>query len=260
MTPIHRAALALALHALAQPAYAQWQADIGLGTRKVTLTEYDNGGARLVRESGWLPGVALQAGYTAGNVTWLAGAEGYRGGIDYRGRTQAGAGAASTTATGLATARIGAGYAPARGVSVLAALEAERWRRDIRGTAGAAGLQETYRTRRLVLGASKSWQPALGVVSLDGAAVLAAPERLRVGFSGLLDPAALTTRRGHGARLGAVLRPAFAPRLAVRAQYDWSRTPRSADAPLTANGRLVGTVAQLAHERQAFTLTLSAMF
>lgn len=260
MTPIHRAALAVALYALAQPVYAEWQAGIGLGTRNVTHTEYDTGDSRLVRESGWLPGLVLQAGYTAGNITWLAGLEGYRGTIDYRGRTQAGAGAASTTATGLATARIGASYALRRGLSVLAAVEAERWRRDIRATAGAAGLQETYRTRRLVLGASQTWQQALGAVALDGAAVLAAPERLQVGFSGLLDPAALTTRRGHGARLGVLLRPAFAPRLAVRAQYDWSRTPRSADAPLTANGQLVGAVAQPEHVRQAWTLALSAMF
>ena len=260
MTPIHRAAFAVALHALAQPSYAQWQADIGLSARSVTHTDSDPGGARLVRESGWLPGVALQAGYTAGKLTWLIGAEGYRGDIDYRGRTQAGVGAASTTATGLGTVSIGARHALARGVAVLAAVEAEHWRREIRGTAGAAGLQERYRTRRLVVGADHTWQPAMGTVTLDAAALLAAPERLRVGFSGLLDPAALTTRRGHGVRLGTTVHPAFAPRLALRARYDWSKTPRSAEAPLTANGRFVGTVAQPEHERQAFTLTLSTPF
>lgn len=260
MTPIHRAALAVALYALAQPSYAQWQADIGLSARSVTHTEYDTGGGRLVRESGWLPGLALQAGYTTGKLTWLIGAEAYRGDIDYRGRTQAGVGAASTTATGLGTLSIGARHALTGGIAVLAVVEAEYWRRDIRGTAGAAGLQERYRTRRLVLGADHTWQPALGAMTLDAALVLAAPAHLRVGFSGLLDPAAFTTRRGHGIRLGTTMRPAFAPQLALRARYDWSRTPRSADAPLTSAGRFVGTVAQPEHVRQAVTLTLSTLF
>jgi len=261
MTPILRTAYAAALYLLlGQAAHAQWQAGIGIGTRAVTHTEYDTSGRRLVRESGWLPGLALQAGYRAGDLAWFAGADGYRGDIDYRGRSQAGVGAASTTATRFTAGRIGATYALAYGMSLLAAVEAERWRRDIQGTGNAAGLQEVYRSRRLMLGASRAWQPPVGQLASDAAAVLAAPERLRVGFSGLLDPTAFATRRGHGVRLGAALRPAAAPSLEVRGQYDWIKTPRSADAPLSYQGQLAGTVAQPEHIRQAFTITLSTLF
>jgi len=46
----------------------------------------------------------------------------------------------------------------------------------------------------------------------------------------------------------------------TRTQYGWSRMPRSEDGPSTANGQLVGSMAQPEHVRQAWTLALSAMF
>lgn len=261
MTPILRAGLATALYAsLLQPACAEWQGSIGPSVRNATHTEYGPMGRRLVREDGWLPGLALQAGYRTGKLTWLAGADWYHGNIDYRGQTQNGAAASSKTATGLVAGRIGAAYALPYDYSVQAAVEVDRWKRDIQGTAGAAGLQERYRSTRLVAGASKAWHPAAGSVSVDAAAVVAAPERLHVGFSGVLDPVSFETRRGYGARLGAAMRPAFAPWLEIRGRYDWIKTPRSGDASVTANGLYAGTVAQPEHVRQAVSLTVAAVF
>ncbi|WP_323142399.1 hypothetical protein [Massilia phyllosphaerae] len=261
MTSILRAGLAAALYAsLIHPACAQWQGSIGPSVRNVTHTETAPGGRRLVKEDGWLPGVALQAGYRSGNITWFGGADWYHGNIDYQGQTQNGAAASSKTATGLAAGRIGAAYALTGDYAVQAAIEVDRWKRDIRGTAAAAGLQESYRSTRLVAGASKAWQPAAGKVSVDAAAVLAAPERLHVGFSGVLDPVAFDTRRSYGVRLGAAMRPAVAPWLEVRGRYDWLKTPRSGDASVTANGQYAGTVAQPEHERKGFTLTVAAVF
>lgn len=261
MTPILRAGLAAALYAsLIHPACAEWQGSIGPSVRNVTHTEYGPTGRRLVKEDGWLPGLALDAAYRSGKLTWLAGADWYHGNIDYQGQTQLGAAASSRTSTGLASGRIGAAYALPYDYSVQALVEVDRWKRDIRGTAGAAGLQETYRSTRLVAGAHKNWHPAAGTVSVDAAAVVAAPERLHVGFSGLLDPVSFDTRRGYGARLGAAMRPAFAPWLEVRGRYDWLKTPRSADASVTANGLYAGTVAQPEHVRQGFTLTVAATF
>jgi hypothetical protein len=147
-----------------------------------------------------------------------------------------------------------------RDYSILAAFEVERWQRDIRGSGSSAGLQETYRTRRWIAGVGKAWHPAAGMVSADAGVVLAQPERLQVGFSGLLDPVSFETRRSHGIRLGADLRPAWAPWLALRSRYDWVKTPRSGDAAVTRNGQFAGTVAQPAHARQALTLTVAAAF
>jgi len=261
MTPILRAGLAAALYAsLIHPACAEWQGSIGPSVRNVTHTEYDTTGRRLVREDGWLPGVALQGGYRSGKLSWFAGADWYHGNIDYEGRTQNGAPASSKTATGLVAGRIGAAYALPHDYAVQAAIEIDRWKRDIQGTANAAGLQETYRSTRLVAGAAKTWHPAAGTVSVDASAVVAAPERLHVGFSGVLDPVSFDTRRGYGVRLGAAMRPAFVPWLEVRGRYDWIKTPRSGDAGVTANGLYAGSVAQPEHERQAFTLTVAAAF
>jgi hypothetical protein len=261
MNPLLRAGLgATCSLLLMHPASAQWQGKAGLGARYVSHTEYDSAGRRLVRESGWLPGLALDAAWTTGNATWFAGVNWYRADIGYRGQTQLGAAADSSTATTLATLRLGGTHLLAHGVSITAALEADRWQRDIHGTSAGAGLQERYRSERFILGASKTWRPATGVVVTDAAFVLSTPERMRVGFSGLLDTATLTTRRAPGLRIGASLHPAFAPTLEFRGAYDWIRIERSGDAPVTRNGQFAGTVAQPEHVRQGVSLTVSRLF
>jgi hypothetical protein len=261
---MRRAACVAALYALCSStagaqSQGQWQGSIGAGARNVTHTEYDLAGRQLVREDGWLPGASLRAAYQLGGVTWFGGADWYQGGIDYRGRTQAGVNATSTTSTRLTAARLGASYALGRH-AVLAALEIDRWQRGILGTAGGSGLQETYRSTRLLLGAGTTWRPAAGAVSAEGAVVLAAPERMRIGFSGLFDPVSLDTRRGRGLRFEAGIRPAWAPSLQLRGRADWLNVPRSGEAPLTANGAFRGTVTQPEHVRKALTLELAYLF
>jgi len=255
------AGLGIALSAaFAAPASAQWQASLGLGARSATHTEYDLAGRRVVRERGLLPGVALGAAYQAGDLAWSAAIDGYRGDIDYHGQTQGGVRAASSTSTVLASLRIDAAYVLGRDVAALAALEWDRWRRTIHQAGANAGLEESYRSRRLLAGARKTWRPAPGLVRADAAFVLSEPERLRVDFSGMFDTVSFDTKRGRGVRLGVSLVPAFARHLEFSARYDRIRIPRSADAPLTAGGQIRGMVAQPEHRRQAFTVTASALF
>lgn len=262
MKLILRVGLATAMQTLLMlPASAQWQGAVGLSRRDVSHTEYDKAGRQLVREAGWLPGVALNAAYKAGACTWFAEGETYNRAIEYRGQTQAGVPVDSKTSTGLTIFRGGGTYALSGNYSVLAAVEWEKWRRDIIGVRGAAGLQEEYRSSRLVAGASKSWHPAAaGALSVDAAVVISEPERLRVQFSGILDPAALTTKWSQGIRIGASIRPSFAPYLGLRARYEWTKIARSGDAPVTLNGQLMGTIAQPEHEKQALTITISTIF
>lgn len=244
---------------LMHPAAAQWQGKAGLGVHHAGHAEYD-GDRVLVRESGWLPGVLLEGSYTSGKLSWFAAGDWYHAGIDYRGQTQSGTAASSRTATTLATLRLGGNYRLAADFSLTAAVEADLWRRDIRSTSAATGLQERYRSERFVVGAARTWRPAAGPVLTDLALLLSTPERMRVDFSGLLDQATLRTRRAPGLRLGASFYPAFAPSLELRAAYDWMRIKRSGDAPVTRNGRFVGTVAQPEHVRQGVSLTLSRLF
>jgi len=261
MKPLFSAALGAALSlSLIQPASAQWQAQAGAGMRAVSHTETDNAGRRLVRESGWLPGLALQADYTSGKLTWSGALDWYRGDIDYRGQTQAGVAAASRTATGLTTLRVDAAYAIQNGYAATAAVEADRWKRDIRGTGNKVGLQERYRSERLIVGLTKAWQLPGAVVAANAAVLFATPERMRVGFSGVLDPVPLKTKRGHGIRIGAQYRPAFAPSLELRAAFDWIKVGRSEEAPVTRDGQFAGTVAQPEHVRQGLSVTVSRLF
>jgi hypothetical protein len=260
MKPVQRAALVAALYTLlSSPASAEWQGSIGAGARRAIHTEVDLAGQQLVREDGWLPGLSLGAACRQDKLTWSGGVDWYRGDLDYRGRTQAGAAAASTTATRLASARLGAAYALGD-FYALTVLEIDHWQRDIVGTAAAAGLQESYRSRRLLLGGGVNWQPAAGAVSADAALVLAAPEHMRIGFSGLFDPVSLDTRRGRGLRLAAALRPAWASSLQLQAGADWLKVPRSGAAALTVNGAFRGTVTQPEHTRKALTLELATVF
>lgn len=244
----------------AAPAHAQWQVGAGPGLRHAVHGEYDAAGQRLVRETGWLPGVALQAAYTAGPLTWTAGADLYRGDIDYDGRTQAGQPARSTTSTALATAAAGVAWTFAGATALLASVEFDRWRRDIAGTASASGLQERYRSTRLYAGVARSLRTGVGTLAGEASLFTSAPERMHVAFSGQFDPAAFDGARVHGLRLGLALRPAQASWLEVRARFDRAGTGRSGDVPLTANGRYRGSVAQPEHVRQAVTFTVAAMY
>jgi hypothetical protein len=262
MKLIHRIGLAAAMQAvLMMPASAQWLGAIGLSRLEATHTEYDKAGRQLVREAGWLPGVAVNAAYKMSDYTWFA-----EGGIasrdlKYHGQTQSGIPVESRTSTGLASFRIGGMYALNDSYSVLAAIELEKWRRHIIGVRGAAGLQEKYRSRRLIAGAKRTWRPAAtGTVSVDAAVVISEPERLHVGFSGLLDPARLETKRSQGIRIGTSLRPFFAPYLELRSHYDWIRIPRSADTTVTLEGKFMGTIAQPEHEKRVLTFTMSYVF
>ena len=208
-----------------------------------------------------MPGTVLNAAFKAGRLTSFTEAEISKGSIEYHGQTQGGVAAESRTSMEVAVLRLGGAYAFGENYAALAALEWERSTRAIIGIEGTAGLQEKYRTRRLIAGARKTWHPAVaGAVAVDAGIVLSEPERLQVGFSGLLDPASLETRRSHGIRIGTTFRPAFAPWLEVRSRFDWARIPRSDDAPVTLNGQFRGTIAQPEHDMRAVTLTASAVF
>jgi hypothetical protein len=146
-------------------------------------------------------------------------------------------------------------------LALFVALEWERWTRNIEGAQGAAGLQERTDTGRISAGIRKQWHAdGSGALFAELALVLAAPGRLRVGFSGMLDSASLNTPSSHGLRLGAGMRPAFAPQLELHLGYDWIRVTRSSDVPIALGGRPIGTMAQPEHRQRAITLSASFIF
>lgn len=112
----------------------------------------------------------------------------------------------------------------------------------------------------MLLGLDGSLPTVHGDVTAGVALLLAAPEKLRVGFSGQFDDASLDTRSGHGMRFGLGWHPAAWPRLELRAGLDWYKADRSADAALSRNGRHAGTVAQPEHAVTSMRLAVHYRF
>jgi hypothetical protein len=259
---IARIALGACALASAAPVHAEWQHAIGIAERQFTVNEYSSlTGRRIVHEQGWMPGLEARTAYLAGVWSWSAEGEWYGGDIDYLDQGRIGPPLSSTTGTGLLQLRGKMAYGFADAWSVFAALEWQRWRRDIRGTANVGGLNELSRSERLLLGLE--WgarRDAPSAWAASAAVVLARPERLQVGFSGRYDDVEFDTRSAIGARLGTAWR--IGEHWQVRADVDWMRIPRSDAVPLMKNGVGVsgGTVTQPEHEMRSITLGLRYLF
>lgn len=254
------AACATAVSAWATPAAAAWDNAFGAGARYQSVSEYNTAGNRTVRELGWLPGVEARLGYTWQDWTLFGEADFYGGTLDYVGSTQSGQPYGSSTGTQFLRLRSGARYAFTPWLAAQAAVEWERWNRDIRGSASVAGLQERSTSTRLLLGGETTWHFGPGRLSADAAVVFSTPERLHVGFSGVLDEANFQTRSSTGVRFGIAFRPAALPSLELRAQADWIRVGRSEPVTASIGGRPVGTVAQPEHVKQSLTLSARYRF
>lgn len=253
-------AAAVCAGCLVAPVHAQWEPALGIAARQFTVREYDAGGRRIVREQGWLPGLEGRLAYRTG--AWLLSAQAahYQHDIDYHGQTQLGAPVDSRTGTALTQAGAGIAYALNDTLSASLAVELERWRRDIHAAGRVQGLQERTLSRRLLLGLDARYPTAHGEFTAGAALLLAAPEKLRVGFSGQFDDASFDTRPAHGLRLGLGWHPAAWPRLELRAGLDWWKVERSADVALYRNGRLAGFVAQPEHAVSSMRLAVLYRF
>jgi hypothetical protein len=246
----------------AQPAYGQWQFSIGAGARLATTREFTASGARLVEERGWLPGLELGASYRSGPWRVAINGEIYRHNLDYDGQLQNGVPFATTTGTVQDRLALEVGRQLNDRLSLLAGVELDRWHRQIYGSGTVLGLDERYRSSRLLLGAESAiLKTAYFDMSIRALLVRAQPEHLDVAFGNqLFDDAALTTQAATGLRLGAELIPAAAPAMRINFGVETLRIGRSADARLTRNGVASGTVSQPEHRRNAVTLRVRYQF
>jgi opacity protein-like surface antigen len=246
----------LALSALLLPAcaFAQWQVAADAGLRYVRNTESGVDGSQMVREYGWLPGVGATAGYATGDWRIAMAGEIYGGNIAYNGQLQSGARFDSNTDTTQSRIRFELGRQVTDALQLLAGIEYDYWKRDIRGTANVAGLQEQYNSWRLLAGAKgRVAQWDAGTLHLQGLLVFSEPEHLTVRFDQqLFDDANFSTKSAVGLRFGAGFQPTALPNFSVLAELEWIDIGRSDNAVLRRNGVPVGTVTQPQHERTAF--------
>lgn len=228
--------------------------------RHAAMTEFAADGARLVRESGWLPGAGAMLAWrtglldVAGKVQWHGAA------LDYDGRLQNGAPHSTSTDTVLSQVQLGLGYRVLAGTRAYAALEHDAWRRDIRGSDGVTGLRERSTAMRLLLGAEQSWSGGGGAWTAGAALLRARPERLRLDTHGLYDSAVLRTRAatGYVATLG--WQPPGWQRWSLQGQWDYIRVPRSAVQAATRAGIPAGAFTQPEHVRKGAVLSVRYAF
>lgn len=226
------------------------------------MQEVAASGKRLVQERGWLPGLELGASYAGQDWRFRISGETYRNDIGYEGQLQNGA--AFSTSTGTVQNRLA--FEVERQINasliLLGGVELDRWQRRIQGKGSVAGLDENYRSTRLLLGAgTATMKTSYFDVSTKALLVIAQPERLHVSFGNqLFDDAELETRSATGLRLEAELIPAGAPDMLLSLGFDTLRIARSDDAVLTKNGLAVGSVAQPEHRRNAFSVRMRYQF
>nr|WP_314627042.1 hypothetical protein [uncultured Noviherbaspirillum sp.] len=229
--------------------------------RHAGVSEYSAAGERIVRESGWLPGLAGRLAYRSGAWELFGAAALYRGDIGYDGQLQNGRTYRSQTGTRMAEAQLGVRYRVLDATDIVAALGYDAWQRHIRGDASAAGLQEHTQSSRLLIGIEQAWRLGSdGKLTAGASLVHAAPERLRIGFSGLLDDASMRTRSATGYLLALRYRPDQVSKLAYGAQFDYMKVPRSAAHQVTRDGRAAGAVTQPEHVRANVTLSVHYSF
>jgi len=247
-----RVATAALVAAVAFPAHAI-DTTVDASVASYRLHELARDGSTLVRETGVAPGLRLRLEQTLAD-TWTAraalGAWATR--ADYAGRTQGGAPAASHTDAQALVVEAGLAWRPTDGAwRIEGALQVERFRRHIVGTAGAAGLDERLTQPRVLLGAGwgdQAWSLAAGLLWGPRA-----PLDVRFDQQ-LFDPVALRSGRARGATLQAGY--ALAARWRIGVEAEWLEVGRSLDAALTRGGIVVGSVAQPSWQRERVALVL----
>lgn len=223
-------------------------------THATSQRDVDPSGRRLVSEKGWLPGLEGRAAYDLAAWTLFGEAQFHARPIRYEGQSQAGASFGSETDTRLVRLRSGAAYAFHESLSAFGAFEWERWQRNIHGSQSIQGLQERADSARLLLGLENSWPVAgIGGLSARAALVRSGPEKLLIGFSGVLDEARFETRAASGYRIAFALRPDAIPALELAAEIDRMKIGRSEPAPITRNGRFAGYATQPEHSKHSIT-------
>lgn len=211
--------------------------------------EYADGGARLVRESGALPGLAAGIVATSGPWRLALDAAWHAGAVDYRGQTQAGAPLATVTDTRIAETGLRAmrfvdddrRYGLGLGIGY------RRWYRDIRGVGSVAGLDERYSNwlasldATAVLARSPQWS-----VGVDLRLTRTLGSEVAVSFGGRFDDQRLGLGEQWGWRLAvpALLRTGRSSGIRIEPWYEYWGFDRSDTEPLLRDGRPVGTVYQ----------------
>ncbi|HEY0847066.1 MAG TPA: hypothetical protein VGE12_16980 [Noviherbaspirillum sp.] len=260
--PISRYAVAAASALLfSSPAHAQLRVGVEPAVRYSTVSEYSQGGDRIVREAGWLPGIGAILAYHQQELEVFGSVRAFRADIDYDGKLQNGSPYVTDTGTRHAGAQFGVRYWLGLTTGVIVAFETDIWDRDIKGRGVAVGLHERTRSGRLLVGAERAWlAPDVGTFAAGASVIRAEAERVDIHFSGTLDDVSLRTRPATGYAIELKFSPTAMPDLVLGAQFDALKVRRGPTYAVTRQGVYAGDVAQPEHVRRNATIYVRYLF
>lgn len=236
-------------------AHAQVRAAVEPAIRNTRFSEYNLAGERIVRESGWLPGIGAMLEYRQDGLEIFGVANTFRSGIDYDGKLQNGTRYTTETGTQLSRVQVGVRYLLSMDMRAVVGLEYDSWKRNIKGNGTVIGLRERSWSPRFFMGIEKKWTPSdSGTFAANAMLVRAGREHVNIHFSGLLDDASIRTRPATGYALELRHAPIAAPNLHIGAYFETMRVARSPSHPVARNGRAAGEITQPEHLRQSITL------
>jgi len=238
-------------------------AGIGVAAMHFEFEELDAQDRRLVKESGWLPGVSADFQVRRRRATLSVDLNYFGGDVDYDGQTSSGAPLNSSTDQRVLDASFSAAYRlplqiPPR-VLVHAGGAYRHWSRDIQSVGSVSGLDETYRWWRAEAGARLHWPSGNGSWLLDARLTRTLDPQVEVDFGGTFDDVTLDL----GERWGWGVRAGWLQPVAERVTADFSLFYRYRELgssrleTLSSNGLPAGSVFQPRGESRDYGAILS---
>lgn len=238
-------------------------AAIGVAALHFEFEEFDAQDRRLVRESGWLPGVAGGFSLRRQRLTLSADFEYYAGDTDYDGRTSAGAPVNSSTDQRMLDAAFNAAWQLPIDIPPQVYVHAgggwRHWKRDIQSVGAVSGLDERYRWWRAEAGMQLRWPAGDGQWLVDARVTRTLDPQLDVNFGGTLDDVSLDLgeRWGWSALAGWLQPVAERVTAGVSVFYRYWELGSSRVETLSSNGLPAGSVFQPRSESRNYGAILS---
>jgi hypothetical protein len=231
---------------------------LGLSATSFNYEEFDDTGVSLDREEGWLPGV--QAGLARDYGRWFLETtlNWSSGQVDYTSPA-----ASSTTDEDIGNLEMIGGiplhFTGRQRISVVAGAGYREWRRDIRPTPAASGLDETYRWGYAVVGlrGERSLDAGNRVV-VDLQLTRTIHPDIQVHFDHSYDDVSLELGAENGFRVNLMFDRKLdgSKTFWLMPWYEYWELGRSSDSVLSSNGVPVGTVFEPRSEMGNFGIGL----
>jgi len=238
-------------------------ASLGVGLMHFGFEEFDSQDRRLVKETGWLPGLEGRFKLAWQRTTLSVDLAYYSGDVDYDGQTSSSVRIDSSTDEGILDISINAAYQLRLGlpprVSVYAGGGYRHWDRDIESVGAVSGLDEAYQWWRAAAGARLRWPAGVNEWSLDGRLTRTVNPQVEVDFGNTFDAATLDLGARWGWRTAASWLRHVGPRLAAGLSvfYESWDLGQSGVETLISNGVPAGTVFQPRSESRNYGALLS---